>query len=464
MKRAISVVCVSLAFVCCFAVPAHAAEISNDIFFDVLHYSTPNNSDQLFVNLKSGDSVTFDVPYDTYFDIDMLIRSDFTDLSVVCNQANLTVVPFDPSDQGNLYRVYGTLRGEYLKKFTFTFTFTTGTVVIFESLRCSTLDIAHFDIPCSFDINTPSFQGTINHEAGKISSQIIPANTSYDNNFFYCFIQTDYWKKYDFLDFTFLFECSGINSIAASFGEIAVPLSISKINDGTNYGEYFVTMRLDLRGLDRSSSDYPMITVSGSGKADNATWSIACLGVSGFILPAIQDTESFNLMRIFSAIQSGFNNVISGFDSLDSALNTIKNAIDQQKNWLGIQIDGVHGEIERSFDYFKKNFIQPFHGWLQDQTDSIVSAIKGDSSAGNEFLSGVGEKKDQVDQMIGVMGSVNKPDLGSFDMSGGGLIDQNVMLTSMSGLSAVIKDPIFLPIITLSLTLATAAYVLFGKR
>ena len=66
--------------------------------------------------------------------------------------------------------------------------------------------------------------------------------------------------------------------------------------------------------------------------------------------------------------------------------------------------------------------------------------------------------------MAAIMESVDQPDLNSVNVSADTYVDSTVLAASMSGVTSVIGGPVFLDVIMMSLMMATAGYVLFGKR
>lgn len=75
------------------------------------------------------------------------------------------------------------------------------------------------------------------------------------------------------------------------------------------------------------------------------------------------------------------------------------------------------------------------------------------------------EKNEQLQDMVGVIDSVQRPDIGSLDPAAG-ISNSGADIAGGIGpvLTVTMQNPIILQVLILSLTFAMIAYVLYGKR
>ena len=200
-----------------------------------------------------------------------------------------------------------------------------------------------------------------------------------------------------------------------------MPVSVSYLNDSSFIKDPFIfTVCVDLRGVDRNSDDVPQVIFTGNCYT-------ADIGANGFAINSCQGELDVSLV-----------------DPDVTWLQKIKNSIDGFWQDVGSWFAGIGNKIET---------------WGQN----IVDAINPDSSAVDDIIEDASNKGDQIGDLNGQMNSVEKPDLsGSGDISS--VISPGDLSSSTTFLSAVVNAPYISQVVTLSLIMSLAAYVLFGKR
>lgn len=412
MKRIFSVFLV-LSLCCCMAFPVNAASIDNDIFIDLLDY----NTDKINIRTLSGDTntVSFTLPSwipVRYIDATVTITGVLPS-RISCVVGNSTTTLTVEHIIGGLYRVYGFCQGSS-NSLTLSFEISGTTWVTFHRLEMSPSVTTTYDIEAYCEIVSAEYNGTIHYvPTDEINHRIFDSTDVYTDTFFYCYIWTDDWKLYDYIDFQLMFSCLEITSVTAVMGSINVPLEVSYI-EGTaiDGNSFYYSMRMDVTGLDRTSDDYPMIVLMGR--------------LNTGILNSVQFANCSGHVAInnFNPLFYYFNNLISSVSAGFSNIN----------------------------------------GWISSQTNAIVSAIRGDSAPGNSFQDDVSQKDSELKDMAAIMDSVIKPDINSISVEVNDYVDPNILASSMSGISTVAASPIFSDVLLMAIILATAGYVLYGKR
>lgn len=88
----------------------------------------------------------------------------------------------------------------------------------------------------------------------------------------------------------------------------------------------------------------------------------------------------------------------------------------------------------------------------------------GMSGAASEFQQQVDEQSQQLQDMAGIMDSVEKPALDSFDVSVDSYVSQTDVTALAAPMAVFFEGEIFGSVIMMSILLATAGYVLYGKK
>lgn len=133
---------------------------------------------------------------------------------------------------------------------------------------------------------------------------------------------------------------------------------------------------------------------------------------------------------IKNSISSGFNSVVSGLTAVDNSI----------RNWLSTVNQTITNGFNRLADFL------------------------GASGDNQQFEDDVGQQGDKLDDMEQVMDSVTKPALDSINVDPGSFVNQSDVHLLVSPIAVIYDVPIFKTILLMSIMMATAGYVLFGKR
>lgn len=395
-------------------IPVHAAETGDFDLINVLDYCTPDDSGEYLVFLDAGEtdvSFTGDPAFRAY-DINLLcyITGTITGIKFISSggvefNLNYTKVAY------NLYRITGYVQGYSIENSKLRFTHSSNISVEFLSYYINPVYADFVAELGTFYLETHGFSPTINYNpADTINGRTWTANEDYRNAYLSVNGNVNNWHLYDYLDLQFSFACSGINSISVMFGAETVPFQSSIILDaGLSVTEHIVTVRIDVRGLDRSSDSYPIICIEANCS------------------PGLQN--AFNVLSVAGVLD------VESINPLSYWLHRLNSSIDT-------------------------NF-QVVFTWLR----SIFDSLQGNTQAADSFNDQAQQKNDQLQDMVGIMDSVSRPDINQLNPS---LSIQNSGADIAGGIGPVLtvpmQNPIILQVLILSLTFVMIAYVLYGKR
>lgn len=477
MKRIISLCCVCCILFMSLAVPVRADDISNDFLFPVLDFSTANNSGKNFVYVADQSDVSFSLSRDmSVYYVEILFNSFYNINSIIATvgtgSSSLSIIKVSDS----LYRAYGNLRGKSDSRILFTFDSDSGAWIEFYSVNVST--VAALDY-------TTTLNGVINYDNSSISyvkdpSVSTPANAviSYSGDFNSTDFVTELipyeWKKYDFIDIQLMIDTQSIDSISCIMGQLNVPFSVSLVNNSNLATSHFISIRVDLRGLDRTSSDYPMIVITGNLNFDDLSL-FAILNVSGLVSYSDTNSVLFFLKERFidlnswissqtSALQTEMQDIVISvsmeFTNLKSNLDSFKSDLMSNIYAFRDEIWAFRHSIEAKFSSLESNF----NSWIENQTNTLEAAIRGDTDPGDDFQDQVDQKDQELEDMAAVMDSVTKPAIQDINVS----LDQYVKPADVqvlaTPLTVFLEADLFRTMIIMSIILATVSYTLYGKR
>lgn len=394
-------------------VPASAAE--SDYWLNVLDYATANDSgSNRLANFQKTATATYALPFAfNAAKLDMLVYS-LTPLTSVTTfgDTSLTVTQVIP----NYYRIWGNLLNWSIQNLALTFNTSGFGDVSILTLKISSLSDLSLDERCQLLIAASGYSDTINYYVGDtINSRYFPTPSSDPvNQHLNLYITCANWKLYDYLEFHLYVSCNSINTVNASLDGVPIPFEVSYINNPGGYANDFnFSIRLDLRDLDRTSSGVPQIIIDGK------------------CLPTTEDLNYVAVISCTGALS------VQGFDTDIFFLRAIYRSI-----------HGVYLYL---------------HTWIQEQTSAIVAAIRGDTSSGDDFKEDSSGLISDLDDISGVLDSVQRPSMDNVSMDFTGNISgaTSLMATTFNSFTSI---PWVNTIFMASITLALISYILFGKE
>lgn len=501
MKRIISLCCVALILVMGVAVPVRADDTFYPGWIDLLEFSSANDSGSnlVYFDASSGSEVIrFSYPsgIDLAY-VDILFRTDASSPTLSVYASDLTVVYLGKDANYKLYRAYGNTRS-YNTLVDLTVNYKSGTWIDFLRFNVSSVDPVGHDIEAYCQIVSAEFEDTIHYVPDdEINHRIFQSTSDFSQTFFYNYIYSNDWKKYDYIDFQLTYNCFSITSVSAVMGNVNVPLEYSYLNDTSIDGNsYFLTVRLDVSQLDKTSDDYPMLVVMG--RLDTNTLnSIGFTNCSGVIVGNSDSYLGFHFKNLRKWLSSQTSSLVSSISSLSSNLNTwiqtqttaIQTQFTQLKTALSTHFTNLTTAIQTQFTQLKTALSTHFtnlttaiqtqftqlktalnthfsnlSSWISQQTATLEAAIRGDTAPGNSFQDDVSDKDEQLDDMAEVMDSVTKPAIKDINVSVNQYVKPADMQLLATPLSVFFEADLFRSMIIMSILLATVSFTLYGKR
>lgn len=273
MKRYV-VILLSMVFVIgSLSVPALAADDNEnfDSFFDLLGSQSSGNRSGLVVDGRNSGQFQLEVPGA------MLFR--YIEFTIVSSAPLTSVIYSDPSNGSisctiNLvsstpyvYKGYASLNNTK-KTYTCNLSFTASAAGYVELTACY-ISVSHYlhskDVGSyKYSVNGSTWSDLYSQDSyGSPVTAYFSSGHDYTGTlvpvtlYLYC----DKWKNYDYLDYHFSARCTSIDSISVDVDGISVPFefSFSDVSeltreDFSSRSDYECSLRIDLRGIDRSAA------------------------------------------------------------------------------------------------------------------------------------------------------------------------------------------------------------------
>lgn len=441
-------------------ISASASEIDNRFGLDLMDYSTVNNSGSNFFSFTNTKTINIDIPnsyYTTYVEVIYNVSGGAAPTSVQSKwNSTLNSLTIENIGRG-YYRAYGTVRVSTY--YSLDLVFTTGnasSLTYIEIFSCIVRgNLIHFDINAALNYSAYSKSGIAYYyytNSPPMTPVFITSDpTDYLNNQFQLFIYSSDWSKYDYLDYTVYCNVNSVTSITAHFGDIVLPIHVSYLDNNSSAASDFVfAVRIDIRGLDRTSNDYPQLIVAGDCITNSATNSFTILSAGAMLDVDFSDPAFPWYMKIYSHLStssdqvlSSLTNVLSAFDSQNIILNSIKDSIISSINSQNVIINSFSERVASLFDQY----------W-------------GSTGAGAAAQGNAAQIKEDLTGGLDAASSFDKPSSSQVNryLDFNGAISNTAILTSTGFLTAVFDVPVISKVLSLCMLFALAATILFGKR
>lgn len=469
MKRYISIFLTLVLVLGAVVTPVAAAETAVDSWFPVLDYATPNDSGNMFAYFNGSGTFNFKVQGTrAFYGFDILCNiNDVTSASVVIDGRTFALNVLHIGD--DLYRFYGNVGGG-LTKNNFDLVLTSSGDSYCTFLKVDVLSVAHssYDDVGFFAVGSASGNSPfqyMNTPGVGVSYNFGGESSSAMGDDYTVYTYVSNWKKYDYVDIFFSIRALSLASLSVYCGDRALPFVISYFDSGAdtwyqgdqvdsgvnqetigNIRDFAGYVRVDLRDLDLSSSASLCLEYHGTYLVNNVRNSFSLQAVTGYV-----DTNTINPLQIY------FSNLTTSLKGWFSSLgSTVSTGFSNLNSWLDTQTSTIVSAVNSKFTSLKS--------WIETQTSTLEAAIRGDASAGDEFNEDLQEQASDLADVGAVMDSVERPDIDEVDVSVDAYIDPSVLSTSMEGLAAVMNNELILSILMMSLVMAVASYVLYGKR
>lgn len=387
-QRAAALLCCIFLLPSLVAVPVLAADDTE--FFDVLEFSTANDSGSQVVTGSLPMSVIYRTVMEPFRYIDMLVTCDIPDLTVTYGGYQLNTILIG-TNYGYTYRVFGDLVGDPSGYLAFTIGGSSGSWISFEKMEISSFTFSQSVYPSlgslfadPAEYGTYEVMETPQHDV-KITFDINNLYEWYD--YWHSQIQILDWKKFDSVDVMIEIKCNTIDSISVVQDGVALPFTVSYLNstfapdssmmdDSTQIkvDSYYVVVSIDLAGVNRSALMNPMIELTGmySPYSTGEPQYIQLNGVTGYVVAE----ASSPLGTFWKNLVSTLNQLFGKNDPAAEAAKQEQADIDYEVN---LQIVGAMENWDANIDVVTLGFdnfflkTQPALIWLGTLADGVFN-------------------------------------------------------------------------------------------
>lgn len=145
-----------------------------------------------------------------------------------------------------------------------------------------------------------------------------------------------------------------------------------------------------------------------------------------------------------------------------SVINEFQTSVSTWFSDLYDRIGWFRTAMEQYWDDFFER-LKWFRSSMEQLLTDIYNALTA-SGDDDQFQDDVGQQGDKLDDMAGIMDSVTLPAFDSINVDPGAFVNQSDVQLLVSPIAVIYDVPIFKTILLMSIMMATAGYVLFGKR
>lgn len=401
MKRYISLVLVSVVLLCSLSVPAFASEFGLDSNFNSLDLMQFLDLGKVYTHTGSN-IVTVELPLDrVVYGIDFMV-DDQTGI----NSVSITV-------DGTNYTFQRRQLGNGIKRFFLDEALPVDSLIL--NFNCNNTGEGWFNFLSFFvDYSQKIFYDTYSQALGYGPNDVridlhsndrpgIVYQADIDNSGFSFDLYCPEWRFYDFIDFSFIGQGIKITSMSCNVSGVDVPIQYSFL-DSYAYPDVplAVTVRIDVRGLDRNAAAAPCVVVTGDS-ALSTMCGISLTNCVGSV--AVNDVNPFFI---------------------------------------------YFRDLGKKIEIGTQRIIDSITGGSSDQVDQVVNDFKDQAS-------NVQQNNDALQQL-------QKPviDPNTSDISG--IVSPSNTVKYTLFLTRIMNAPILADVIMLAMIFSLAAYVLFGKR
>lgn len=377
MRRYTRIFALILALVTVFVLPVSADDFDNlDGWMNVLEYDTVNSSgSNTFTN--SGEFVAkFYFPYQTSLGtIDAVIWSSRSFTVTNNNDDPLTVTYLG----SNLYRVYGSSPNWHSSYLYLKFVVSSSASMQIKSLYMANSNYIHVTEVGTLTVGSSSY--TMASSTSSVTHNFSESGISGYGQSYRAFFSSSNWKKYDYLDFYIRAWVGSLDSISCSFAGIAVPCSYSYIaSDDWEFSNYYnLLVRVDVRGLDRSKTDVPMLLLSGVCEIGDEQF-ISLTQVNGYVVTDPMSPLMYYFTQIQSRLDAAFADQMDFYVDNLAALQQIASNISSGINTLSMGINSMSQSISTRIDTFRgsmESYLEELPARIAEEIAKIFRPSEG---------------------------------------------------------------------------------------
>lgn len=351
MKRYISLVLVAVVLVGLLAVPSYAAETGNDFaYYDLLEYGYILGKDSNTFTCDLTTNITYSLPQRSVVNyVDLYVNSSYKpSVSALDNSGSWWGLSVDHVT-ANIYHIYGSVKPVYYSELTLKFSCPwTSYLDIYRFYAYSVLDTS-VELSGNAGVSASGLSNYVglDFSPGNPSSVTWSSSFTPGSNYYNFSITSDGWRHFDYVDVCVVIDTSTIDSINCTYDDgKLIPITVNPVMlEGSTGSAQFVDIRLDFTGFNPSSSDDPILSISGSENVGDYSNYVQIWSAVGFVSLDPVSTDTFFLRNIWNSIKSGFNSVVSSITaSGNSIISSISSVGSKIETWGQNIVDAIVGD------------------------------------------------------------------------------------------------------------------------
>lgn len=361
MKRLFSVLaCFGILLAC--LIPCASAAGSD--WVNVFDYASANGSGSNYFQFSNSTTVVYDTGIGSLVRrVDILINSAGADItSASLNGTGLYVLPLDDS----VFRIYGSVSNITTGKFSLTLKASGTAYCEIISFKVSGLYYVTYPITgqISVDWAPGSSTGFVAMPDANTTAEVFWGGGSATDSVssFSAWVYPNSWKEYDYIDFSFFIRAQSIDSLTVTHNGNYVPFDISYLDtvsqtwyDPNNSSpefnfvdltEVYISLRIDVSGLDKGSSSLPRIGITGQYRNDNRNNRLALYDVVGHVNADSENPIIHWLKKIYSALIGEGSGAGEAGSTIESQAGELEGIGDALGDVTKPDIDDLDGSLD----------------------------------------------------------------------------------------------------------------------
>lgn len=324
--------------------------IANISRYDALDYITLVDGSNI-INFSGSKHIVQELPVDTYiYGIDLVAYYTGAPMQVKLKtlHGDVTLTPISVGN--NLCRFIA--QNITIDNGVLDLTFTNGGTYSYVNVVACYLEtdkVEQFPDVCSFNV----MDSALGSYSGSMSSPNTFASVTWmsdemtSKSPYRVFVYLDNWQKYDYVDLHLYAEVDAIEALSVYFDQSVVPFEVSYLDNvyadevGSTTGRH-ILLRVDLTGLDRTSTLRPVISIDGWSLSVR-TCTFGVMFYTGYVKTSL---SGFSLYwNMFKDFMTGlFNPGNSGSDDFkDEAADKVDQMQDVNSGMNELQKPDING-------------------------------------------------------------------------------------------------------------------------
>lgn len=345
MKQILSLF-LSFALLISMVLPASA---SGSDWVNVLDYADVGGSQNNYFKFSGTTSLDFDLGYvGMYGSFDLIVNVTGDRLTAASiNGHSLSVSALS----SKVFRIYGDA-SRYISSQVLTLDLTSAGTSYCEIIAFRASGLFNNRFPAtgqiSVDWSPVNSTGFVTMPDVDTPAEVFwgGATATDDVSPFTAWIYPNRWKDYDFIDFSMFVRAQSIESITVTHDGELVPFELSFLDtisqtwvdpnnsstqfNFTDLSEVYISLRIDVSGLDKNSSSLPRIGITGQYRDNNSNNRLALFDVVGHVSAEPENPIIHWLKKIYSTLigeGSGADDIGSTIESQAGELEGIGDAL-----------------------------------------------------------------------------------------------------------------------------------------